>query len=154
MAIFPVVVQRVSALRWFLVALVVLHGVGAWMMPADARVDVLLDGGRQVLVLLTLLTAVTLVLEPLNLGQRIAALEGLLMPLRPVGVDAERIGRLMALSLQDAFQLRRQLIGEVEPAEAGIDADVQGRVSRIVDVVARHCLDIEARTAGVSTRER
>lgn len=138
--LFVTYLQRLQTLRWFLLALVLLHGVGALLAPEAARLDMLLDGLRQVFILLVLLLAVTVVLEPLSIPQRIVAFSRLLRPLALVGVDSERVSRMLALALSEAFSLRENLRSGVDEAEhhAGLS-----RTERLVDVVARRCLAIE-----------
>ncbi len=132
--------SRLNMLRWFLLALLVLHGVGAILAPQAARFDMLVDGGRQVLILLLLLLAVTVVLEPLTIPQRVVAFSRLLRPLAVFGVDADRVGRMLALALNEAFSLRENLRAGVGDAEhhAGLS-----RTERLIDTVARRCLAIE-----------
>lgn len=133
-------IQRIHSLRWFLLALLLLHGAGAVLAPEAARGELMLGGLRQVLVLLLLLFAVTLVLEPLSVPERIRAFSRLLAPLRFIGIAPERIGRMLTLALEEAFSLRENLQTGVYETEqhAGMS-----RSQRLVDTVARRCLAIE-----------
>ncbi len=132
--------KRLQTLRWFLLALALLHGAGALLAPEAARISLLLDGTRQVLILLLLLLAVTLVLEPLTINQRIVAFTRLLRPLAVLGVDPERVSRMLALALTEAFSLRENLRAGVDEVEHHA---ALSRTERLIDIVARRCLAIE-----------
>ncbi len=138
--LFRTYLSRLKMLRWFLLALAVLHGAGAMLAPQPARLDMLVDGARQVLILLLLLLAVTVVLDPLTIPQRVVAFSRLLRPFAVFGVDADRVGRMLALALNEAFSLRENLRAGVDATEhhAGLS-----RTERLIDTVARRCLAIE-----------
>lgn len=149
--VLPVVGNRLMGLRWFFVALVVIHGFGAAWAPENARVDLLLAGARQVAVLMVLVLAVTVVLEPLTIDQRIRAFTRLLRPFRPLGLDPQRVGGMLAVALHEALQLRQTLAADVaneSGAQTSRPASGDGRIARIVDQVARHLWQIEHPTTG------
>lgn len=149
--VLPVVGSRLLGLRWFFVALILIHGLGAVWAPESARVDLLLGGARQVLVLMVLVLAVTVVLEPLSIDQRIGAFTRLLRPFRPLGLDPQRVGGMLAVALDEALRLRQSLAADVadesgdQPGSPGAN---DGRIGRIVDQVARHLWQIEHPTTG------
>lgn len=143
-----------QALRWFLLALLILHGAGLWWAPAGARLPIALEAARQLGVLITLVVAVTAVLEALTVAQRIRAFSALLTPLRPLGLAPERVGRMLAWALEDAQGLREQLqqarrSAATEAGERPAGGTEQaagarpGALAQAIDRVATLCLEIE-----------
>lgn len=128
--------QRLGALRWFLLALLVLHGVSVVTSAPAVRWELAQAGLRQVLVLLTLLLGVVAVLEPLTLAQRVAALTALFRPLAFVGLEPQRLGAMLALALEQAQDMRRQLLSR--PRAAGWKG--------LVDALANLCVELETQT--------
>lgn len=109
-SLWPVFFQRLRTLRWFLLALLVLHTVTVVSSAGSVRWELAQAGLRQVAVLLTLLLGVVAVLEPLALAQRIAALTALFRPLALLGLKPQRVGAMLALALEQAQDMRRQLL--------------------------------------------
>lgn len=132
--------QRLQSLRWFFLALLILHGLGAVWGPAGMELDSALSALRQVLVLMLLMLAVTVVLEPLAIPQRIHVFSVLLQPFTALGLDSQRTGAIMAVALSEAFELRAVLKERVNEAEttAGMS-----HTARAVDAVAQQCIRIE-----------
>ena len=129
--------QRLRWLRWFLLALLLLHGGSALSAPPMVRMELALQALQQMLVLLLLLLAVSAVLGPLDVQARIQAFSHLLAPFRSLGWEPERIGRMLALALSEAMEQRAAW------AQAGASG---GGVQGVVDRVATACLRIEEQT--------
>lgn len=108
--LWPVFFARIVSLRWFLLALLILHGVTVLSSPNELRWELAQAGLRQGVVLLTLLLSVVAVLEPLSLDQRIAALAALFRPLAVLRLQPQRVAAMLALALEQAQDMRRQLL--------------------------------------------
>lgn len=132
--------HRLLTLRWFFLALLVLHGLGAVWGPRGEELAALLAFVRQVLVLVLLMLAVTVVLEALNVAQRVRVFSLLLRPLSPLGLNPKRVGAMLAVALSEAFELRKNLKTTVIQTEGAAGLR---HVDRVVQTVANQCLQIE-----------
>lgn len=132
----------VLRLRWLLLAIFVLY-VG--FTPGEPLLEALpglsreglAEGSRRALVLLDLLVLVYLLLALTPVAELVAALGLLLAPLRPLGVDPQRIGLRVALALDGVGEMQARLKGSarapgsawaraarlIEDIEAGAEAD-------------------------------
>jgi energy-coupling factor transporter transmembrane protein EcfT len=107
----------VSRLRWLLLAIFVLY---AGFTPGTPILEVtpgisregLLEGLRRALVLIDLLVMVYLLLAVTPINQLVAAIHTLVRPLKPLGVDPQRVGLRLALALDQVNQMHTRLRGE------------------------------------------
>lgn len=130
--------KGLSRLRWLFLALFVLYlgfTPGEPLLPQLPGLsrEGLLEGLRRALVLFDLLTAVYLLLAMTSVPQLIQALRLGARPLRPLGLNADRLALRMALAMdgvgraeQDLSALRAQRRGALEAAVAVI-LDIETR---------------------------
>lgn len=106
--------QGLLRLRWLLLAIFVLYGAFTPGTPLLAQLpglssEGLSEGARRALVLINLLILVYLLLAVTPVAELVPAIELLLRPLRPLGVDTGRIGLRLALALDAVQPLRVQI---------------------------------------------
>lgn len=114
--------------RWILLSLLFLY---AYVTPGEAIFAQLggispvregvQEGGWQLLRLLMLLAGLSLLLEKLSREELIAALHALLYPLRPLGVNRERIAVRLALTLHYAEQQLQQSAPDWQAVQRWLD---------------------------------
>lgn len=103
-------------LRWLLLAIFVLYvgftpGEPLWSALPGLSREGLAEGLRRALVLIDLLLAVYLLLALTAVAELVAAIRMLLAPLRPLGVDPQRIGLRLALALDGIGEMEGRLRG-------------------------------------------
>ncbi|WP_169577545.1 energy-coupling factor transporter transmembrane component T [Sinimarinibacterium sp. CAU 1509] len=107
----------VSRLRWLLLAIFVLYAGFTpgtpivTTLPGISR-EGLLEGLRRALVLIDLLMMVYLLLALTPVNELVAAIHTLVRPLRPLGVDPQRLGLRLALALDQVNHMHTRLRGE------------------------------------------
>ncbi len=107
----------VSRLRWLLLAIFVLYAGFTpgtpviTALPGISR-EGLLEGLRRALVLIDLLMMVYLLLALTPVNELVAAIHTLVRPLRPLGIDPQRVGLRLALALDQVNQMHMRLRGE------------------------------------------
>lgn len=110
----PRLLQGLQRLRWLLLAIFVLYGAFTPGTPLFAALpglsaDGLSEGARRALVIVNLLVLVYLLLAVTPIVDLVPAIQRLLSPLRPLGIDAQRIGLRLALALDNVQRMRVQL---------------------------------------------
>ncbi len=110
----PRLLQGLQRLRWLLLAIFVLYGAFTPGTPLLAALpglssEGLSEGARRALVIVNLLILVYLLLAVTPIAELVLAIQMLLRPLRPFGVDAQRIGLRLALALDTVQRLRVQI---------------------------------------------
>ncbi len=135
--------QGLVRLRWLLIAIFVLYGAftpGTPLLPQlpGLSSEGLSEGARRALVIINLLTLVYLLLAVTPVGDLVPAIELLLRPLRPFGVDNRRIGLRLALALDTVLQLRAQISRD-------------GGGASLLDRAAAVIVDIETTAAAPAT---
>jgi len=107
----------ITRLRWLLLAIFVLY---AGFTPGTPVVEAapgisregLLEGLRRALVLIDLLVMVYLLLAVTPIHELVAAIHTLVRPLKPLGIDPQRVGLRLALALDQVNQMHARLRGE------------------------------------------
>jgi len=103
-------------LRWLLLAIFVLYvgftpGDPLWSALPGLSREGLAEGLRRALVLVDLLLAVYLLLALTAVPELVASIRMLLAPLRPLGVDPQRVALRLALALDGIGEMEARLRG-------------------------------------------
>ncbi|MFA5937960.1 MAG: CbiQ family ECF transporter T component [Sinimarinibacterium sp.] len=107
-----------ARLRWLILAIFVLYvgfTPGEPLIPALPGLsrEGLAEGTRRALVLLDLLVLVYLLLALTPVAELVGAIRLLVVPLRPLGVDPQRIGLRIALALEGVGEMDARLRNSV-----------------------------------------
>lgn len=119
-------VRGLSHLRWLLLAIFVLYGAFTPGTPLLAQlpglsVEGLGEGARRALILVNLLILVYWLLAVTPTAELLLAIELLLRPLRPLGLDARRVGLRLALALETVEGLRARTRAPAAPGAGLLD---------------------------------